>query len=305
MHGEYFIIIACCVFELLPPKDRLWKATLLTTPVCLTIPHKRRAWAAPDNATPKDCVRFFRKTACSGSSSSVLENTSSVKLAVCQGQFLAWWRQSVRPLRSPAPSLIFPLPTSSELLHSTECCHHGDHLYCYEALASTPTDRCIHITRCLLHLASLQGQGKYWNPLPFLPGQTSTSFADVLWLLVCTGIPRDPHQPNNVFRRGMWDLPKVCDPQSTASSGRFSWHGLDTDLQLSPLIHSGTPGRSTHLQTAIRHTDRDCSRSTRSPTIRRCLSVLCWDHASTYTWDWRDHSWDGSEVQARQWQCKF
>ncbi len=62
-----------------------------------------------------------------------------------------------------------------QLLHSTECCHHGDPLYCYWAPASTLTDRCIHITLCLLHLASLQELDK-------LPPALQTSF-DSLYAL--------------------------------------------------------------------------------------------------------------------------
>ncbi len=72
---------------------------------------------SPDNrvsgirrATPQDSSQVFHKTACVAPSSSVLDNTSPVKLAVCQGRLLARWRHSVRSLRTctPTPRLIFP-----------------------------------------------------------------------------------------------------------------------------------------------------------------------------------------------------
>ncbi len=45
-------------------------------------------------ATPQDSSQVFHKTACVAPSSSVLDNTSPVKLAVCQGRRLAKWRHS-------------------------------------------------------------------------------------------------------------------------------------------------------------------------------------------------------------------
>ncbi len=63
-------------------------------------------------ATPQDSSQVFHKTACVAPSSSDLDNTSPVKLAVCQGRLLARWRHSVRSLRTPTPRLIFPVPAS-------------------------------------------------------------------------------------------------------------------------------------------------------------------------------------------------
>ncbi len=65
------------------------------------------------HATPQDSSQVFHKTACVAPSTFVLDNTSPVKLAVCQGRLLARWRHSVLSLRTPTPRLIFPVPTSS------------------------------------------------------------------------------------------------------------------------------------------------------------------------------------------------
>ncbi len=54
-------------------------------------------------ATPQDSSQVFHKTVCIAPSSSVLDNTSPIKLAVCQGGLLAGWRHSVRSLRTLNP----------------------------------------------------------------------------------------------------------------------------------------------------------------------------------------------------------
>ncbi len=73
-------------------------------------------------ATPQDSSQVFHKTPCVAPSSSVLGNTSPVKLAVCQGRLLARWK-SFRAVVAHAhsdPRLIFPVNSYLDGLDSIE-----------------------------------------------------------------------------------------------------------------------------------------------------------------------------------------
>lgn len=48
LHSECFTFVASCICQLLPhPQHWLWKATLITFPICLIISHRKAEWEAP------------------------------------------------------------------------------------------------------------------------------------------------------------------------------------------------------------------------------------------------------------------
>ncbi len=104
VYGESFTVIACCVSSYCLTKTACEKP-FISHP---SLPRHN----SPENkvsdarrATPQDSSEVFHKTACVAPSSSVLGNTSKVKLAVCHHSVL----------RSPTPRLIFSVPTSSSI----------------------------------------------------------------------------------------------------------------------------------------------------------------------------------------------
>ncbi len=88
-------------FRVIASQRQLVKCHFISHPSLVRHNSPENRVSGARRATPQDCSQVFHKTTCVALSSSVLDNTSPIKLAVCQGRLLAGWRHSVRSLRTP------------------------------------------------------------------------------------------------------------------------------------------------------------------------------------------------------------